>query len=224
MNCNEAVAALIVSLESGTPMTEAQRAHVQSCPKCRELMDSAKQLLADAETPAVPAIDEAVTAAEAQVLRNRVRRVIWIMVGIGVILAGGVALMLLPFEEAGSLGFWLYAAGMAGLISAGFAIPVLLMVYLLRDSARRRMYKRLKPGRVLHGVCLGIAEKMNFDVTLVRLVFVALVFLAGGLGIWFYVACDVAMPVHPDDRQYLLRFRLRRWLARRNAHADHHAG
>lgn len=228
MNCNEAVAALIASLETGTPMTEAQRAHVQSCPKCRELMESAKQVLADAETPsvapAVSPIDEAVAAAEAQVLRNRMRRIVWVIAGVATIIASGIALMLLPFEEAGSYGFWLYAAGMGALISAGFAVPVLLMIYLLRDSARRRIYKRFKPGRVIDGVCLGMAEKFNLDVTLVRLVFIALVVLAGGLGIWFYVALDVAMPVHPDDRQYLRRFRLRRWWARRTGHAEHHAG
>lgn len=224
MNCNEAVAALIASLETGTPMTEAQRAHVQTCPKCRELMESAKQVLADAETPAVSPMDEAVAAAEAQVLRNRMRRIIRVIAGVATIIAGGVALMLLPFDEAGNLGFWLYAAGMGALISAGFAVPVLLTIYLLRDSARKRIYKRFKPGRVVDGVCLGIAEKFNLDVTLVRLVFIALVILAGGLGFWFYVALDVAMPVHPDDRQYLRRFRLRRWLARRSAHADHHAG
>ncbi len=39
-----------------------------------------------------------------------------------------------------------------------------------------------------------------------------------------YVVLELAMPVHPEDRQHLLRFRLRRWFARRSGHAEHHPG
>ena len=168
-------------------------------------------------------VDHAVNAAEDEVRRKRIQRVIGVAVGVAAIMLAGVLLMLLPGGEAGTLGFWMYAIGMAALISAGFAVPILLVVYVLRDTAKRRIYKRFKPGRMLHGVCLGLSEKMNLDVTLVRLIFLAFLVVGGGLGFWFYVALDVAMPVHPDDRQYLLRFRVRRWLARRNSHADNHA-
>jgi hypothetical protein len=43
MNCNDAVAALVASLENGTPMSDEQRAHIRDCTRCRELLDSAKQ-------------------------------------------------------------------------------------------------------------------------------------------------------------------------------------
>jgi phage shock protein PspC (stress-responsive transcriptional regulator) len=220
MNCNDAVAALVASLENGTPMTDEQREHIRTCERCRELLDSAKELL-DAREPAPPVgMDAALAAAEGEVYRQRVKRIITVVIGVAVIMAAGVSLMLfVPTNGAEPLGFWLYAAGMAALISAGFAIPVLLVIYVLRGSAKRRIYKRLKPGRMLSGVCLGIAERMKWDVFFVRLVFIALLILAGGVGFWFYVALDVAMPVHPDDRQYLLRFRLRRWLNRRSSHA-----
>src|SRR5687768_16343457 len=155
-------------------------------------------------------VDHAVNAAEDEVRRKRIQRVIGVAVGVAAIMLAGVLLMLLPGGEAGTLGFWMYAIGMAALISAGFAVPILLVVYVLRDTAKRRIYKRFKPGRMLHGVCLGLAEKMNLDVTLVRLIFLAFLVVGGGLGFWFYVALDVAMPVHPDDRQYLLRFQIGR--------------
>jgi len=44
----------------------------------------------------------------------------------------------------------------------------------------------------------------------VRLFFLLLLLVSGGLGFWLYMGFHMAMPVHPDDRRYLLRFRLRR--------------
>ena len=78
--------------------------------------------------------------------------------------------------------------------------------------------RRKRIQRVI-GVAVGVAAIMLAGVLLMLLPGGE----AGTLGFWFYVALDVAMPVHPDDRQYLLRFRVRRWLARRNSHADNHA-
>jgi phage shock protein PspC (stress-responsive transcriptional regulator) len=219
MNCNDAVAALVASLENGTTMTDEQREHIRTCDRCRELLDSAKELLELREPAPQVGIDAALAAAEGEVYRQRVKRIITVVVGVAVVMAAGVTLMFVPIGGAEPLGFWLYAIGMAALISAGFAIPVLLIIYLLRGSARHRLYKRLEPGRMISGVCLGIAEKIKIDVFLVRLIFIGLLILAGGMGFWFYVALDVAMPVHPDDRQHLLRFRLRRWWQRRTSHA-----
>lgn len=220
MNCNDAVAALVASLENGTTMTDEQREHIRTCARCRGMLDSAKEVLETREPAPAVGMDAALAAAESEVYRQCVKRVITVVIGVAVVIAAGVSLMFIPVEGgAEPLGFWLYALGMAALISAGFAVPVLLLIYVLRGSAKHRIYKRLKPGRMLSGVCLGIAERMKIDVMLVRLVFLALLILAGGVGFWFYAALDVAMPVHPDDRQYLLRFRLRRWLNRRTSHA-----
>jgi hypothetical protein len=55
-------------------------------------------------------------------------------------------------------------------------------------------------------------------VRLIRLGFFALLF-ADGAGFWLYILLDLAMPVHPDDRQHLLRFRLKRWWSRRTVDA-----
>lgn len=98
------------------------------------------------------------------------------------------------------------------------AIPAAAIVWLVRASRRSAapLYKRLKPGRQLSGVCLGLSERFNVNVTIVRLVFLV-AFFADGLGFWLYVLLDLAMPVHPSDREHLLRFRVRRWMERRQA-------
>jgi len=43
-----------------------------------------------------------------------------------------------------------------------------------------------------------------------------------GLGLLAYIICALAMPVHPADRHYLLRFRIARWW-RRLRHATEDA-
>lgn len=218
MNCNDAMAALVASLEEGTPMSAIDRSHVRDCPRCRTVLEAAKQL--DEEPViAAPRVDDAVAAAEGELHRVRARRVLW---AVGVIctsiaIAAGVALF--PSDVKGDVSFGLWVLTMAFLISAGFFVPVLGVIYILRGTARKRIYKRLTPGRMIDGVCLGLAEKMGFEVNHVRLFFVALLFFAGGLGFWTYMAFDAAMPVHPDDRQYLRRFRIRRWWAARGIHA-----
>ena len=50
---------------------------------------------------------------------------------------------------------------------------------------------------MIDGVCGGIADYFNFDVTLVRLVFAASV-LFGGTGILIYIICSLVIPREPD--------------------------
>ena len=50
-----------------------------------------------------------------------------------------------------------------------------------------RAFTTSADGRVLAGVCAGIAQALDVDVTLVRVVF-ALLALAGGAGIVLYIA------------------------------------
>ena len=226
MNCNEAVAALIASLENGTPMTEEQRTHIHDCERCRELLDSAKQFqtLLDGNGIQAPAVDATLAAAEAEVRRNRMRRVVKFAIGGVVLLAAGItALRIGAAETAAGRAVFVVGAGIA--IGALVATPILLLLSVVRGAngeGKRRFYKRLGSGRMLSGVSLGIAEATGADVRLIRLALLALLF-ADGVGFWLYVLLALAMPVHPDDRQYLLRFRLRRWWQRKFAHAEHHA-
>lgn len=71
-------------------------------------------------------------------------------------------------------------------------------------------YKRLRDGRQLSGVCMGIAERTGVPVSIIRLAFIVLV-LAKLSGFVLYIVLDLLMEVHPDDRASLLRFRIRRW-------------
>ncbi len=59
----------------------------------------------------------------------------------------------------------------------------------------KRLYKD-RQNQMLCGVCAGVAEYFNIDVTLVRLLFVALG-LAGGSGVLFYIIAAVVMPDKP---------------------------
>lgn len=54
--------------------------------------------------------------------------------------------------------------------------------------------------RMLFGVCGGIAERYGFEPLLVRLAFLAALFL-GGAGIFFYFAAAVLIPGAPDGTQ-----------------------
>jgi phage shock protein PspC (stress-responsive transcriptional regulator) len=62
------------------------------------------------------------------------------------------------------------------------------------------MEKRLtlsSTDKKITGVCAGLAEYLNIDPTLVRLVFVVLA-LAGGPGVLLYIALWVVMPKDED--------------------------
>ncbi len=56
----------------------------------------------------------------------------------------------------------------------------------------KRLYK-IENGRKLCGVCGGIAEYLNIDVTIIRLLWV-LFFCLGGSGILAYIICAFIMP------------------------------
>ncbi len=58
---------------------------------------------------------------------------------------------------------------------------------------RTRFYLDKQNAKFL-GVCAGIANTYNLDVTLVRVAFVLLTFVTSGLGLVFYVAAWLVMP------------------------------
>jgi phage shock protein C len=53
---------------------------------------------------------------------------------------------------------------------------------------------RSRKGRMVAGVCAGIAEYFGWDVTLVRVLVVALALVTGGAGLLAYLAAWVIMP------------------------------
>jgi len=225
MNCNEAVAALVASLESGIPMTAEQRDHIRTCERCRELLDSAKQFqsLLGGNGIQPPAVDAAAVAAEKEVRRAQTRRTVAVGFAVAVVAWIGLALLMWRVGDlAASEAFLVAGAGIGIAFLVGMPFLLLFAVARAARTPEHRWYRRLKPGKQIGGVCLGLAEHFHWNVTTVRLAFVA-AFFFHGLGFWVYLALHVAMPVHPDDRQYLLRFRFRRWLDRRSGQAEHGA-
>lgn len=57
----------------------------------------------------------------------------------------------------------------------------------------KRLYK-IEEGKKLDGVCGGIAEYLNVDVTTVRLIWSLVTLCTAGTGLIGYVICAVIMP------------------------------
>jgi phage shock protein C len=64
---------------------------------------------------------------------------------------------------------------------------------------RRPPLRRAYNGRILAGVCAGIADYLAVDVTLVRVAFAAFTFL-GGAGVPLYLACLLLVPEEGSDQ------------------------
>jgi len=65
------------------------------------------------------------------------------------------------------------------------------------SNGTKRLY-RVREGRVVAGVCAGLAAYFGVDPTLVRLAFV-LVTLFGGLGVLFYLFAWIVIPEEGGD-------------------------
>lgn len=69
------------------------------------------------------------------------------------------------------------------------------------DGAPRRLYQ-IREGAMISGICTGMAAYFNIDVTLVRIIFVVLAFLTGGLWILAYLAMMFVIPfAHTDEER-----------------------
>ena len=60
----------------------------------------------------------------------------------------------------------------------------------------KRLYKDSQNGKIA-GVCAGLSEYFEIDVTLIRLIMVASLFI-GGAGLVFYVIAALVMPDKKD--------------------------
>ncbi|MFL5674336.1 MAG: PspC domain-containing protein [Chloroflexota bacterium] len=61
-----------------------------------------------------------------------------------------------------------------------------------------RLY-RSRDERILAGVAGGVAERLDADPSLIRIVWAVLVFLTGGLALLVYVVMAIVVPNAPDD-------------------------
>jgi phage shock protein C len=74
-----------------------------------------------------------------------------------------------------------------------------------QPASRTRFYRDKRHGKVL-GICSGIADYTGFDVSLVRVCFLATVFMSGGSVLPFYFIAAMVTPTKPrqlelDDRE-----------------------
>ena len=201
-------------------MSAAAREHLRECERCRALLASFAE-----ERSVAATIDGSAAAAEAAVGSERKKILAQRGVAIFVAILLFIAFLGIPFLRRGTPGMTLGEAAIIVSVGVFIAIlvgaPILLLFQAIATAKTpkgdRRFYKRLGPGRWLNGVCLGIAEAMGWNVSSVRIAFLILFWLKG-VGFLIYIVCSLAMPVHPADRQYLLRFKIARaWRRLRHA-------
>lgn len=63
-----------------------------------------------------------------------------------------------------------------------------------------KKFRRKSKGKVLGGVCAGLADYFNIDVSLIRLAMILLA-LADGLGILFYILAWIVVPEEDGEEK-----------------------
>jgi phage shock protein C len=70
-----------------------------------------------------------------------------------------------------------------------------------QPASRTRFYRDKQNGKVM-GVCAGIADYTGFDVSLVRICFLAAVLMSGGSVLPFYFIAGWVAPTKPREFEY----------------------
>jgi phage shock protein C len=70
-------------------------------------------------------------------------------------------------------------------------------IYAGEQQASRTRFYRDKQNGKMFGVCAGIADYTGFDVSLVRVCFLAAVFMSGGSVLPFYLIAAMVSPTKP---------------------------
>lgn len=68
----------------------------------------------------------------------------------------------------------------------------------MRDGNESKVLRRPRDGRMLAGVCAGVADYFGLDVTLVRVIWAVVSIITGGAGVLAYL---VAWIIIPDEGQ-----------------------
>jgi phage shock protein C len=74
--------------------------------------------------------------------------------------------------------------------------------YSSQPASRTRFYRDKQNGKLM-GVCAGIADYTGFDVALVRIAFLAAVFMSGGSVLPFYFIAGWVAPTKPRELDYV---------------------
>ena len=67
----------------------------------------------------------------------------------------------------------------------------------MASKKKKRLYRVEEPDAKLFGVCGGMAEYMDVDPTVVRIIWV-LLFFAYGAGLLAYLVCALCMPTKSE--------------------------
>jgi phage shock protein C len=68
---------------------------------------------------------------------------------------------------------------------------------LFNENRKGVQFSRPRENKKIAGVCAGVARYFELDVTLVRIVWIVLVFVPPVPGLIAYLACWIAMPKDP---------------------------
>jgi len=74
------------------------------------------------------------------------------------------------------------------------------MIGGMNETNRAKRLVRARKGRLLAGVCSGIAEYVGIDVTVIRLLFVVLGVVTFGVGVLIYLAAWIVIPEEGEDQ------------------------
>jgi phage shock protein PspC (stress-responsive transcriptional regulator) len=220
--CLDTVEALRHVIQDGTPPPDALRRHWSSCPRCRatvrattDLLDQLEATADDSEASSDDELYDA-TAATSRATQAadvfRLRTVRLRLAVVAVVAGAGLAIGVATLTPMLGTSVWETVAAVA-ILTLLVGAPCALAITIARAPQKLGLSKRLAPGFQLSGVCVGLAERTGTPVWPWRLGFVVLA-LWGGKGVWLYLLLDLVMPLHPEDRQHLLRFRVARWLRR----------
>lgn len=133
--------------------------------------------------------------------------------GIVLIIVGAVFLI----QETGILyRFHFWHIQWQGIFALGFiALGLYLIFHVKRpgngsDTAgdtkntplhSQKTFYRIEEGKMLSGVCTGLAAYFDIDVTLIRLLWVFLTLTSGGLGILAYIAAIIVLPSAANESE-----------------------
>ena len=63
---------------------------------------------------------------------------------------------------------------------------------------KKSLYRLPKEGKIF-GVCAGLAEFFDMDVTLMRVIFIIMAFATGGAVVFLYIILAIVLPVAGED-------------------------
>lgn len=64
----------------------------------------------------------------------------------------------------------------------------------MRDASASTVLMRSRDGRILAGVCAGVAGYFSLDVTLVRVIWAVVALITGGAGVLAYLVAWILIP------------------------------